>query len=295
VALFVYKRLEHTKRVIDALSRNIGAGNTDLVVYSDGPRGKDDEAAVAEVRGYLKNISGFRTTQIVQRESNFGLSRNIISGVSEVVGRQGRVIVVEDDLVTAPGYLAYMNDALEMYAADQSVASVHGYCYPGCDHLPETFFMRGSDCWGWATWERAWKTFEMDGAKLLKRIQENEFQWEFDLRGNYPFTEMLINQIKGKNDSWAIRWHASCFLENMLTLYPRQSLVRNIGMDGSGAHGGNTQEYLVELSSGRVALRRVDLVPCEEAIAAFGAFYGSTRKSIFRRVLNRVGRGLARN
>jgi len=125
---------------------------------------------------------------------------------------------------------------LELYRDDQEVASIHGHSYPVGEDLPETFFIRGSDCWGWATWSRAWKHFQPDGRLLLEQLQRRGECREFDFGGSFPYVRMLKEQILGKNDSWAIRWYASAFLAGMLTLYPAKSLVANIGFDGSGEH-----------------------------------------------------------
>ena len=189
---------------------------------------------------------------IDERKDNFGLSRNIIGGVTEVLAKYGRVIVVEDDLVCSPAFLRYMNDGLQVYVNEDSVASIHGWVYP-IDHLgSETFFLLGADCWGWATWSRAWKFFDEDGAALLSRLETQGVVSQFDRDGAFSFKEMLRDQIAGANDSWAIRWHASAFLANMYTLYPGRSLVQNIGNDASGTHCNRSSTFDVNLQTQRV-------------------------------------------
>jgi hypothetical protein len=129
-----------------------------------------------------------------------------------------------------------MNEGLSLYKDDESVASIHGYLYPISCNLPETFFLRGANCWGWATWQRAWVKFETNGSLLLKELKNKKLESIFDLDNSYPYYRMLKDQIRGRNNSWAVRWHASTFLLNMYTLYPGRTLVENIGMDGSGEH-----------------------------------------------------------
>ena len=133
-------------------------------------------------------------------------------------------------------FLRFMNDGLDRYADDERVASIHAYIYPLARPAPETFFLRGADCWGWATWRRAWEHFNPDGKTLLQQLEAHGLTRAFDFDGTAAFTEMLENQIRGLNNSWAIRWHAACFLDGLLTLYPGRSLVHNIGNDGSGTH-----------------------------------------------------------
>ncbi|MCX7821523.1 MAG: glycosyltransferase [Brevinematales bacterium] len=266
ILLFVYNRPWHTRETVEALKRNELASESELFIYSDGAKNEEARKNVEEVRKYIHTISGFKKIYIIEREKNYGLANNIIDGVTKIVNEYGRVIVLEDDLVTSSGFLRYMNEGLELYAHEEKVASIHGYIYPlkHPEELPETFFIRGADCWGWATWARAWKYFEPDGKKLLEELKKRKLTKEFDFNGAYPYTKMLENQIKGKNNSWAIRWYASAFLNGMVTLYPRYSLVRNIGLDNSGTHCGATKVFDSHLSK-NVEVRKTEIRECSEA------------------------------
>jgi hypothetical protein len=181
------------------------------------------------------------------------------------------VIVLEDDLVTSPGFLRYMNDGLQRFAMDERVISIHGYTYP--TELEEPFFVLGADCWGWATWRRGWALYEPDGEKLLSRIQSERLAAKFDFNCSYPYTRMLEEQIAGKNDSWAVRWYAYAFLAGRLTLYPGRTLVKNIGTDGTGTHGGKTKLFEDELSPTAPELSCVEVAESEVARAAFESFF----------------------
>jgi hypothetical protein len=275
VALFAYARLDHLKQTVASLLTNPQSGSTLLYVYCDGPKHEGHRAQVDAVRAYVDTIEGFASVTRTYRDKNLGLARSIISGVGEVLAGHGSVIVVEDDLVVSPHFLRFMNDGLMLYRDDQQVASIHGYCYPVDGALPETFFLRGADCWGWATWSRAWNHFEPDGRKLLEELKRTGLGRSFDLDGAYPFTRMLRNQVAGKNDSWAVRWHASCFLVNMLTLYPGRSLVNNIGADDSGTHCAATDDFLQTVSATPVPVIRLDLEENQAARASFISFLGA--------------------
>lgn len=220
---------------------------------------------VEAVRASLQDVPGFRSVTVVQRPANLGLADSIIQGVTEICARSGRVIVLEDDMLTSQWFLRYMNDALAAYESDPAVISIHGYIYPVRGVLPETFFLRGADCWGWATWERGWKHFNPDGTALLAQLEERRQTHAFDFDGAYAYTAMLRDQIAGRNNSWAIRWHASAFLLDKLTLYPGRSLVQNIGLDASGTHCASTQEFTTVLSSEPVPVRRQPLKEHREA------------------------------
>lgn len=235
ITLFAYNRPWHVQQTIEALLKNDLASESDLIVFSDGPRRVEDASLVSQVREYIHSISGFRSVRIVEREQNYGLGKSIIAGVTEVVNLRGKLIVMEDDLVTSPFFLRYMNDALEYYEHEDKVISIHGYCYP-IKGLPETFFLRGADCLGWATWQRGWELFEENGQELLSKLERENLLSRFDLFGAYNFSQMLRDQIAGKNSSWAVRWYGSAVLKNRLTLYPGQSLVFHIGSDGSGTN-----------------------------------------------------------
>ena len=145
IVLFVYNRLEHTKLTIEALQRNIEASNSDIFIFSDAPQNKKDIAQVSKVRSYIKKISGFKSIEVHERDFNFGLTKSIESGVTTIVNKFGKVIVLEDDIVTAPYFLKYMNDSLDMYESNNSVATICGYTIPNNGELPETWFGRGAD------------------------------------------------------------------------------------------------------------------------------------------------------
>ena len=249
IALFAYHRPDHLARVLQALRANPEARESDLVAYSDGPKHPGHEAGVEAVRVQLRELDGFRSLRVVERDRNMGLAKSIIAGVSELVEAHGEVVVVEDDLVVSPDFLRYMNQGLERYRHEENVASIHGYRYPLASTSTSSFFIRGADCWGWATWRRAWKVFEPDSRVLLARLRHRKLERHFDFDGTYGYVRMLQDQIEGRVDSWAIRWYASAFLADMVTLYPRESLVENIGHDGSGSHCDPSDRYRVEIAS----------------------------------------------
>lgn len=288
IALFVYNRPEHTRQTVEALLANAEAAQTSLHIFSDAPRNEAANQAVAEVRSYVRCIAGFKSVAIIERETNFGLARSIIDGVTRLCEEYGCVIVVEDDIVTSPYFLAYMNDALALYEHDERVISIGGYQYPVKATLPETFFLKGADCWGWATWKRGWDLFESDGRVLLQELTQHKLTHRFDFDGAYPYTKMLKNQIKGKNNSWAIRWYASAFLKDKLTLYPGRSLVLNIGNDNTGVHCSTTSAFTGDISEAPV---KVELIPVEENLFAWqqiSKFVQAVRPWIMIRIIRKL-------
>jgi len=272
IILFVYNRLSHTQLVIEALKRNALAEDSKLYIYADAAKDVHAEQKVNELRNYLTTITGFREVQVILRESNLGVDDNTIQAVTEVVNRHGKVIVLEDDLVTAPWFLSYMNEGLDFYENQDNVASIHGYVYPVKKDLKEVFFLKGADCWGWATWKRAWDMFEPNGQKLLDKIEAQGLQKEFDFDNTYPYLEALRQQAIGNTKHWDIRWYASAFLAEKLTLYPGRSLVKNIGHDASGTHCGNSTDYDVVLADTAFSIE-TNTIPDSEAYRAFADFF----------------------
>ena len=243
ILLFTYNRLAHTRQCVEALLKNSLATESDLFIYSDSAKDATQQAAVNEVRNYIHTICGFKQITIIQRNENWGLARNIIDGVTTQVNRYGKVIVLEDDLVVAPFFLQFMNDALETYKDEPQVGHIQACDFTQEPNLPDTFFIRWTGSWGWATWDRAWKHFNPNGQELLQELEERKLTYTFDFNGKYGYTRMLRRQIAGQNNSWAIRWNASLFLKGILSLNVGRSLVQNEGFDGSGTNCGGGRLY----------------------------------------------------
>jgi hypothetical protein len=288
IALFVYNRPWHTRRTVEALCHNELAAGSDLFVFSDGPRSNADLKAVQEIREYLRSIAGFHQVTIIERDRNLGLAQSIISGVTEIVNRSGRIIVLEDDMVTSPYFLKYINEALELYKDENRVISIHGYIYPIKNPLPETFFIKLTGCWGWGTWKRGWDLFEPDGKILLKELEIRKLTKKFDMNGSYIFTQMLRDQTKGKNNSWAIRWQASAFLNDKLTLFPGSSHIRNIGNDGSGIHCGKTDCFHVELACSPVYFEKIPIEESQDALKEIENYFKSIRANMLSTIIHRA-------
>ncbi|GAB4302134.1 MAG: glycosyltransferase [Desulfuromonadia bacterium] len=290
IVLFVFKRPDHLRRTIETLKNNVDASDHDLIIFSDAPRGEADREGVGRVREYIRAIEGFRSIRIVERQTNAGLARSIIEGVTAVLKEYDRVIVLEDDMETSPYFLKYMNEGLERYGDEERVISIHAYCYPVKGKLPETFFLKGADCWGWGTWRRGWSLFESDGRRLLEELRQRSLLRRFDLNGAYPYTRMLREQIAGKNDSWAIRWYASALVHDRLTLYPGRSLIRNIGTDASGSHCHATEEFETPLAERPVQVSDIPLEEDEGALKHFEVYFRSIHLRWHQRMLHRIQR-----
>lgn len=268
IALFVYNRPGHCRRTLEHLLVNPLAKVSDLFVFSDGPRGEADALAVAEVRDQVRHIAGFRSVTVIERERNLGLANSITDGVGRLCSEHGRVIVLEDDLLVSPDFLDLMNASLERYAESEQVMQVSGYMYPG-DYGgdTDTLFLPMVSCWGWGTWNRAWVKYDPGMSGYDRLMSDSNLKAQFNLHGAYDYLKMLEQQRRGEIDSWGIRWHLSVFMLDGLVLYPAESRVINIGIDGSGTHGAGTaelQKLKFEGGMEHVKLRYPDTIAMDE-------------------------------
>ena len=292
ILLFVYNRPAHTRRALESLLRNAEAARSRLIVYSDAAKTAADEPLVAEVRRLVHGIKGFAEVEIVLREKNWGLARNIIDGVTRATDTYGRVIVLEDDLVVAPYFLRFMNEALEVYKDEPKVGHIQACDFTQDPSLPDTFLILFTGSWGWGTWQRAWQHFCPDGQVLLDQLEARHLTRRFDFGGKYPFTRMLRRQIAGRNNSWAIRWNASLFLKGILSLNVGRSLVQNEGFDGSGTRCGGGGLYSSLLYQQPLPVTRITpVVENEAARRAFARYYARTN-SFWAKVRRRLLRTL---
>ncbi len=246
IVLFVYNRLYHTKQVVEALKNNALARDSELFIYADAAKNHKFIDQVKEVRNYIKTIDGFKKINIIERETNFGLANSIIEGVTTVVNEFGRVIVLEDDLVTSPYFLNFMNDSLNLYRGKQNVWGVGAYMHPVEINNVETLFLPYTTSWGWATWNDRWKYFEREPDSLKNLLTKKEIN-RFDLDGVEDLWSQVIKNSNGSIFTWAIFWYATVFLNNGCCVYPYKSLVKNIGFDGSGEHCRPTDKYDIDL------------------------------------------------
>lgn len=288
VVMFTYNRPEHTSRTISSLLRNTLAKETEVTIYSDAPKSELDVETVAEVREYLRSVSGFRSLNIIEQTENQGLANSIISGVTRSVNQHGRTVVLEDDMLTSPHFLTYMNQALDFYQEEQKVMHVAGWGYPISEEgLDNSFLWRGMNCWGWATWADRWRYFEKDTAKLIRQVPLYKRR-HFDLKGRRKYWSEVENNRSGKVDTWAVFWYATIYLRGGLCANPTVSLVRNIGLDGTGMHCISGVEHLAGELSQQSSFRFQSEI--EENPLAFKRileFYDKHRGPLTRRIYNR--------
>lgn len=287
IALFTYNRADKTQRAVESLLMNAEAKDSDLFIFSDGAKNEKAIKGVNENREYIHSISGFKSITIIEREKNCGLANSLIAGITDVINKYGRVIVVEDDLILSPYFLKFMNDGLEKYKDDERVASISGFLNP-VGEVSEPFFLRYFACWGWATWKRGWDLLINDSRELLRKLR-----WktnDFNIGGTGPFYGILYCDKVGLNDSWAVRFYASQFLAGKLQLFPNKTLVVQGGTDGSGTH---CTERDTTYDGMQVAISPIKLyeIPVKESkimYKVYSRFYGKRTKVSIRYYYNKL-------
>jgi len=289
IALFVYNRPAHTRETIEGLLRNELAGESDLYIFSDAAKNPQAAPGVAEVRQYIETVRGFRSITIVRRDRNLGLAASIIDGVTHLCSRFGRAIVMEDDLLTSPWFLRYMNDALDFHAGNERVMHISGCTYPIGDFSGQpTYFLRLPLCWGWATWDRAWARFARD-IGVMERFDRGMVR-KFNFDGTYDYWKQLELNRSGAISTWFVFWYATVFLADGLVLFPRRSLVRNIGMDGTGVHCGKNSNYDVDITAERIPLTEIALEESRQGFASHKRYFRGISSAFHARVLRKLRR-----
>ena len=288
LAIFTYNRPKHLNATLNKIKLNYLYNKTKIYFFCDNFKYLKDEKNVKEVRSIVSKLKK-KNKKIILRPVNYGLQKNIVSGVNKLINKYGKVIVLEDDMITSRYFLKYMNDGLIKYKNSKNVASIHGYSYP--NNLTKRkiyyFFLRGSDCWGWATWKRAWKYYNYDSEKLYSQIMKRNISKEFNFNNSYDYTGMLKQNIQKKNNSWAIKWYASTFIKNMYTLYPSKSFILNIGNDNTGTHSDYNERYNVKLNTNYKKIENIQITENNIAKEEFAKFFFSLKNfSKLRKIFN---------
>jgi len=272
--------------MLQALENAELAQDSEVFIFSDGAKNAQAIEQVNKVRAIIAEPWNFKKITICERERNIGLAQNVITGVTEVINQYGKVIVLEDDLKIAKVGLRYFNDALDAYEEEEKVMEISGYMYPVKDSnkLPESFFFRVANSWGWATWARAWNKYNTDIDTLIADF-DNEKIKRFSIDHTENFWKQVQEYKAGKINSWAIRWYLTLFNHNGLALYPRQSMIQNMGTDGSGTHSDADTAYHVELATQPVSYFPKEIEENKEAYEAIKYFYKHRKGSLWARAI----------
>ncbi len=263
LVIFAFNRPYHTFKTIEALEKNSLWDQQHVVVFCDGPKRNSNEKEIQRIqqtRLIAHQIKGCASLTVHERTENKGLYENVVNGVSDTLTKYERIIVLEDDMITAPNFLEYHYLTLDRYTDEKSIWCNSAYLYPINVNGNRSFFIQGADCWGWSTWRNRWSQLERNGEILLQTIKDKKLLKKFTFNHSYPYDQMLKDRIAGKNQSWAILWYASSFIHGGLCSYPPFSLVENIGTDGSGTHSRKRSDVHGTLQSNNNIIYLEDVV-----------------------------------
>lgn len=247
LAIFAYKRPMHLEGLLESLSRNDEINQTNIFIFIDGAKNESERALIRRTEEISLKFAKGKNAKVVCRNTNLGLAGSIKMGVDEVLEHHDSVIVVEDDLEVSPNFLSFLNKGLYRYQDYPQVASIQAHSILDHRDLASSYFLLGADCWGWGTWKNKWQEVNWDASQLIRSLEFSKKRRKFDLNGAYPYTNMLERCANGEVDSWAIRWHASMFLTQRMSVYPPKNLVINNGRDGSGTHAGDSFDKRIKL------------------------------------------------
>lgn len=279
IAIFCYRRPDHLRRTLQSLMQCEGFEGSPVFVFGDGPRNESEQASVEATRVVAHELLS-HCAEYHFSDANRGLSTSVITGIDAVLKRFDRVVVIEDDLELSPGFLLYMNAALERYEAEERVFQVSGYMFdaPEINGKQDAVFLPFTISWGWATWRRAWQVFDAEASGWECLLSDSVIRKSFNIDGTYDFSSMLVRQMFGFGDSWAVRWCWSVFGRQGVTLYPPATMVRNTGFDGSGTHGrGLLRRFSSDETHGegsRIAM--------PEVVSVDPVLYGYVKQALWR-------------
>jgi hypothetical protein len=301
IALFIYNRPEHTRRMISSLQACDGFADSPIYVFADGPRQDQDIPAIRETRAEARRLLGDGAF-FLEQDANRGVERSIVAGVTQLCDQHGVAVVIEDDLIFSPYFLTFLNTGLRLYQDQPRVMQVCGYMYdvPEFRQRAEAMFLPMTNSLGWATWKRAWDQFDPDATGWRERLRDDRDRRRFDLDGHFKYAQMLSHHMGGRAPAWDIRWYYSVFRNDGLVLYPPRTLVLHTGFDGTGTHDRfSLPVHQAELETNATFVLPTQVAEDQSAgfvFEAIGSFRPSSnlRKAIAlaRFVLRRLGRAI---
>lgn len=274
IVLFTYNRPWHTQQTIEALQKNELAKESELFIFSDGGKDEISWQKVNEVRDYLKTINGFKNITLDFKEKNSGLGDSIILGVTKIINQYEKIIVLEDDMVTSPYFLRFMNNSLDFYENEKKVWQVSGWFFPiESKDLEDLVVHQAMNCWAWGTWKNRWINFKKEPNNLIANYSKEDI-FKFNMYGNDKtlWNQVVANSEK-KINSWAIFWHEIIYRNDGLYINPKNSIIRNIGTDGSGVNHGTYTHFGKKIDPKENFIFNKNLVISSKAMYRITMFY----------------------
>jgi hypothetical protein len=301
IVLFVYNRPLHTRRTLESLANNRLADRSTLFVYADGTKeGANEETlkSIREVREIIKQRKWCKNVELIESEKNKGLAASIRTGVTEIIGKYNQAIVMEDDLITSPAFLTYMNKALVYYQDRKAVYSISAYCLPRgkfsvpADYTYDVFVGLRNSSWGWATWKDRWNQIDWE-VKHYPSLFKNENIRNALNRGGDDVFELLQWQQEGKLDIWSIQFTMTHLVNHGVSIIPVESYVNNIGHDGSGENCLHSNALSHSYLNQKEDINFLNILYEDSRIInAFYSAYCRHKRPIWQKIINRLSRNV---
>lgn len=279
-----YNRLEHTKKSLSSLKKNKLAKKSNIIIFSDEAKSPKEDKKVLNIRNYLKKLKGFKSKKLILRNKNFGTKFNIVSAINYTFKKFDRAIIIEDDLIVSKSFLTFMNECLNKYKDKKNIWHINGWSYPFMKKSSNDInFLRSMNCWGWATWKDRWKHLSLDDERLIKKFTNKKIH-KFNIFSTMDHFSQIIRNKRKTLSSWAVYWHATIFLKKGICIYPKFSMVRNIGFDGSGRMSSQYQ-YKSYINNNFKKYQFNDHIVLDEKLINQEFLYYFQKKRILRKIV----------
>lgn len=234
IVLITYNRPDHLIKSLKSLKKNKLSKKSTIIIYSDGAKNSEDKKKILKIRKIIKLVKGFKSKKIIERKKNYGTKKNITNAINESFKKYDKIIVIEDDLIVSKYFLSFMNYCLDRYKDKKNIWHINGWSYPFMKKSSNDInFLRSMNCWGWATWKDRWKHLSLENERLIKNFTNKQIH-KFNIFSTMDHFSQILRNKRKTLSSWAVYWHATIFLKKGICIYPKFSMVRNIGFDGSG-------------------------------------------------------------
>lgn len=255
IVIFCYNRPNHLKKMLESIQRNAESIHTKAYFFIDGAKNDRDKVEISKILEIINSSNIFKENIIIKRDSNFGMQKNVISGISHVLRENDAAIILEDDLKFSKYYLNFMNKALKFYKPYENVWQINAWSYPNyISFSKKTKISNQMSSWGMGVYKDKWEFFAKDELKLTNKIDKKDaaYKKKFNFENGYPWIREMEMNVEGTISTFSCFWYQCIFINNGVTVFPGKSLVFNTGFDGSGIHSGARDVHGKKIFEGEI-------------------------------------------
>lgn len=238
IAFFIFNRPKETKAVFEQIRQ---AKPLILLLVADGPRSEyqDENEKCSAVRKIVSQVDWDCHVMTHYSKTNMGCKLRVSSGLDWVFSQVEEAIILEDDCLPHPSFFEFCNLLLDKYKDDDRVFSISGTTFQprSRQDVNSYYFSKYSYIWGWATWRRAWKFYDVN-MELWEKIRDEKNLKSIipERQVRYYWHHKFQKSYQKKVDTWDFQWIFSSFIQNGLHIIPNHNLVSNIGFGEDATH-----------------------------------------------------------